>query len=247
MFPLRVVTYNIRGGLGMDGERNIRRIGEYLAKLDADIYCLQEVHDQLPQSGMVDQPSILSKCLGLPCYFSSALQIGGGRYGIATFSRLPILSVCYVRLPNIRERLRGTVWREKRTALVLELDLNGCSISITNTHWSLNAKDRASSAPLLAESARGHPRLIVGDFNSSIGSTEIKSLLSVSDTKDADWLANTPTFPSDHPNQRIDLVLHSNEFKVSVISVESVLFSDHLPVVVDFLFHVKQDGTEVTE
>ena len=139
---MRIVTYNIRGGLGMDGLRDIQRIGEHLASINADIVCLQEVHERLPQSGLVDQVSILSDCLDLPCYFSSAMNIGNGRYGIASFTRLTALDVRYVRLPNMREHLSGIVWRERRTAMELVVEVEGQRVSIWNTHWSLNAKDR---------------------------------------------------------------------------------------------------------
>ena len=45
---MRVMTYNIRGGLGMDGHRSIERIGAVVRDAGADVVGLQEVHQRLP-------------------------------------------------------------------------------------------------------------------------------------------------------------------------------------------------------
>ena len=167
---MRVVSYNIRGGLGMDGIRDVERIARYLLMLNADVICLQEVHECLPQSGVVDQPAVLSRILGMTCEFSSGLSVHGGRYGIVTFSKLPIRNIERIPLPNTTERLMGIVWRERRTALFVEVETENGWLTIGNTHWSLHSKDRMASADRLAKAMGGKSEMLVGDFNTDASS-----------------------------------------------------------------------------
>src|SRR5262247_2606969 len=43
-FSVRIVTYNIHKGRGIDGRVSIKRITDVLAELDADIIALQEIY-----------------------------------------------------------------------------------------------------------------------------------------------------------------------------------------------------------
>ncbi len=58
---MKLVTYNIRFGLGVDQRSDLGRIAE--AVRDADIICLQEVERFWKRSGMSDQPEILGRLL----------------------------------------------------------------------------------------------------------------------------------------------------------------------------------------
>ena len=58
---MKLVTFNIRFGLGLDQQIDLGRIAE--AVRDADIIALQEVERFWKHSGMNDQPDILSKHL----------------------------------------------------------------------------------------------------------------------------------------------------------------------------------------
>src|SRR5262245_11429058 len=86
---MRVLTYNIRGGLGMDQRRSIERIGAVIQDAGADVVGVQEVHQRLPQSGLADQPRRLEHATGMCCLFGPALSLGVGRYGNAVLTRMP--------------------------------------------------------------------------------------------------------------------------------------------------------------
>ena len=58
---MKLVTYNIRFGLGIDQRIDLGRIAETVR--DADIICLQEVERFWKRSGMSDQPEILVRHL----------------------------------------------------------------------------------------------------------------------------------------------------------------------------------------
>jgi len=85
---IKIVSWNIRHGLGMDGVVDIRRVGETLKKLEADIYTIQEIDRGAARSGYEDQAAILSEILGCAHHFTHISSVPEGEYGIATFSPL---------------------------------------------------------------------------------------------------------------------------------------------------------------
>jgi endonuclease/exonuclease/phosphatase family metal-dependent hydrolase len=56
---MKLVTYNIRFGLGLDQQIDLERIAETVK--DADIIALQEAERFWIHSGMSDQPEILDR------------------------------------------------------------------------------------------------------------------------------------------------------------------------------------------
>ena len=55
---MKIITYNIRYGLGLDQRYDLDRIADTVR--DADLIGLQEVERFWKRSGMIDQPDILA-------------------------------------------------------------------------------------------------------------------------------------------------------------------------------------------
>ena len=83
---IKIVNWNIRHGRGLDNIVDIRRIGEKLKSLNADIYTLQEIDRGAERSGYEDQAEILSEILGCEFHFTHISRVPEGTYGLATFS-----------------------------------------------------------------------------------------------------------------------------------------------------------------
>lgn len=224
---MRVMTYNIRGGWGMDGGWSTERIADVVLEQAPDILCLQEVHQRLPQSRFVDQPGRLQKALGLPVVFQANLRLGAGAYGLALVSRYPVNSVQNHLLPSVREQ---------RGALEVNLTTPNGLLTVFCTHWGLNGVERERQGARLAEltAAVPGPVLVCGDFNEDAGAPGLRLLLSQSDLQDADATEKCLTYPSDTPAARIDYVLYSSELVLQNIFPVTTLASDHLPLVADF-------------
>src|SRR5690606_16250040 len=100
---IRVVSYNIRHGRGMDDSLDLSRSAAVLASLRPDIVGLQEVDDRVERSGNVDEAAELGEQLGMEHVFGAFMPYQGGRYGMAILSRFPIVSVNPLRLPEGNE------------------------------------------------------------------------------------------------------------------------------------------------
>ncbi len=193
----------------------------------ADIVCLQEVHQRLPQSRFVDQPGRFAALLGLPVTFQANLRLGPGGYGLAVVSRFPVQTVQNHLLPSVREQ-RG----------VLQVDFatpNG-PLTVFNTHWGLSSEERLKQAARLAELVANAPApaLICGDFNERANAPGLRLLLEKTGLADADAAANRPTYPADKPDARIDFVLHPSALTLQSLTLIETPASDHLPLVAEF-------------
>ena len=225
---MRIVTYNIRGGLGMDNVRSIVNIGETLRPLSADIICLQEVHQRLPWSGRQDQPALLEQLLARKFTFQRNLRMGFGGYGVGIAARGTIVEKHEHLLPSVKEQ---------RGALELRLrDVGGFrSLTVFCTHWGLDGAERLQQAEALAEHIKvaPHPIVVCGDLNEDAESAAVLRLKELTGLIDIDSAHNRTTFVSDNPTVRIDFVLISPDIQVDHVEVPSTLASDHLPVVAD--------------
>lgn len=224
---MRVMTYNIRGGWGMDGKWSTERIADVVLEQAADIVCLQEVHQRLPQSRFVDQPGRLQKALALPVVFQANLRLGLGGYGLALVSRYPVNAVQNHLLPSAREQ---------RGALEVNLTTPMGLLTIFCTHWGLNSTERERQGARLAElvAAASGPIIVCGDFNEGPDAPGISALRSRTGLQDADTDENHLTYPADTPAARIDYILHSPELTLQSIFPITTLASDHLPLAADF-------------
>lgn len=224
---MKIVTFNIRGGWGIDGIRSIERIAGLVSELSPDIVLFQEVHQRLPQSKFVDQPGRLQKALGMPLTFQANLRLGPGGYGVAVASRFPVLEVQNHLLPSVREQ---------RGVLQVCLDWEGAPLTIFCTHWGLNEAEREKQAARLSElvKAVSTPVIIGGDFNEGPESAAVGTLLARTGFVDADAALSRHTYPADVPETRIDYFFYSPSLILTEIFPVETRVSDHLPLVAEF-------------
>lgn len=111
---LRVCTYNIHAGTGVDGHRDLERIGDVIRGVDPDLVGLQEVDRNRERSNHVDQTRFLADYLEMTSVFEPAIEwsptTGSGgetpAYGVATLSPYPFTDT--TTHSPYRERCRTT-------------------------------------------------------------------------------------------------------------------------------------------
>src|ERR1044071_240107 len=87
---LRVMTYNIHVGVGMDKKLDLQRIADVIRKHDPDLVGLQEVDRGVQRTQRIDEIVELAKLTRMDYAFAFNLPYQGGQYGVAILSRLPI-------------------------------------------------------------------------------------------------------------------------------------------------------------
>lgn len=239
---IKVMTYNIQHGRGMDGEVNIERIAQVILDEGADIVALQEVDVGVERSGRTDIASELSELTGLEYnVFGKNLDHQGGDYGNATLSRFPI-----VEYENIHFEQMGP---EKRGILTTLIEIGEFNLLMLNTHLDHRGDDD-SERVLYIQGARdkiipGYEKdgtIFVGDMNDVPGSNTYAAL---ADFLTDAWMVSGDgeglTIPADNPLRRIDYIFYSGLLSSTLIWVPETYASDHLPVVSEFELHSNRE------
>ena len=237
---LRVLTYNVRRCLGLDGAYSTERIARVIARTGAEIVALQELDLGRARSGGVDQAAEIGAALGMDLFFHPAMTVLEERYGDA------ILSAPGVRLVKAAAISEGPArWsREPRGALWAEATIDGAAVQIVTTHFGLwRGERRAQAETMLGPEWLGHPDcrspiVLLGDFNSVPTSRAYKRLAArLRDVQNARPQVDARTYPTRRPLLRIDHIFVSEEVEVrglwAVRNPEARMASDHLPLCAD--------------
>ena len=96
---LRIMSYNIRNGRGMDDMTDFRRTAEVINKVCPDVVAVQELDSVTGRSGGKD---VLREIAGLTLMhhiYAPAIDYDGGKYGIGMLSKEKPLGYRYLSLP----------------------------------------------------------------------------------------------------------------------------------------------------
>lgn len=221
---IRLSTYNIQHGEGMDKKIDFERIGLILKEAGAEVVAVQEVDSMTRRANQTYGLQEIGRRIGMKDVYAPAIDYQGGKYGIGMLSKKKPLSVRRIPLPG-RE--------EPRMLLVVEFK----KYVVACTHLSLTREDRQASIPIIAaEAARWQkPFFLMGDLNAEAENTKDRPFLDeltyhfriLNDT-------TAPTFPSNGPNICIDYiaVFKSQADKITDASsrVGTEKASDHCPL-----------------
>lgn len=230
---LRVMTYNIHVGVGMDKKLDLQRIADVIMKEKPDLVGLQEVDRGVKRTEGKDEIAELAKMTRMDYAFAHNLDFQGGQYGVAILSRFLIQKIIHEKYQNLREA-------ERRGMLRVEVDAGGRTIDFVTTHLDYQFADgRLFEAEQMLKFIADvkKPQIVVGDFNDEpTGNTYQLMLRGFDDA----WIESRAkghglSYPADKPLKRIDYVFtrKNDGWRVKKAWIVETLASDHLPVVAD--------------
>jgi endonuclease/exonuclease/phosphatase family metal-dependent hydrolase len=244
---VRLLVYNIRYATGtgpgfhlpVPGAGYLRRnrrvlngITEFIRGEQPDVVGLVEVDTGSIRTGMVNQAEHIARQLGHYSTFQCKYRSGS----INTF--MPIVRKqgnAFLSGPNVAgERFHYFDTGIKR--LIIELELT--EVCVFLVHLSVKFRHRQyqlrSLHDLVVQSAK--PVIVAGDFNTFWGTHEIYLFMRAAGLRSAN-AAGLPSFPARVPRIELDFILVSEGIEVTGFRVPDVRFSDHRPLVCDFLVH----------
>ena len=234
---LKVMTFNIQHGRGMDNNVDVERIAYVLIEAGIDIAALQEVDIDTERSGRIDILQELSDKTGLKyAVFGKNLEFEGGEYGNAILSRYPIQNKQNIHFKNISGEQRGV--------LAAVIKIREHQILFLNTHLD-HTINNDSERVLYAEKIRDEilpfyeesSILLAGDLNDVPGSRMYQIInMRLKDSWINAGSGNGFTIPVTEPDRRIDYIFYSGDIKPEDAEVIQTEASDHLPLVVKFMF-----------
>jgi endonuclease/exonuclease/phosphatase family metal-dependent hydrolase len=230
IIQIRVLTFNIHHGKGLDAQVDLERISRVIRTAKADIIGLNEVDRQFSKrSGFVDQAGWLANDLNMDHVFGPAVTIeeqGNRQYGNCILSRFPIAKSQnhpFDFLPRVVE---------DRALLEAEIDISGKHLSIFAAHLSFAPflHRKQTEFILKTAAADGKTSIVMGDWNMRPNSRSWRRVTKhLKDTNHGQ--KGNLTYPSKNPKIKLDYIFVSKEMKV--VSAEACQYnksaSDHLP------------------
>jgi len=231
---MRIVTYNIHKGRGIDGRTSIKRIANVLADLEADIIALQEVFSFCEAAE--GQVEALASALGMQAAFGCTRHHRGRPYGNAILTRWPILDSRDVDIS----------WqdRERRGCIRADLETPRGTLHVFNIHMGTSYFERRYQVKNLLASKQLHedlsgPRVLIGDFNEWIKGLTTKMLSEKFESLNLELhIQKRRSYPGFLPLMHLDHVYFERPLHIEKAELVrtrlSKVASDHLPLVATF-------------
>lgn len=221
---LKVISYNIHHGEGVDGKLDLPRIAEIIKREKPDLVALQEVDNKAARSGGVDQAAELGRLTGMHHIYGAAMPFQGGEYGQAILSKAAVADRWVHFLPQ-------QSGREPRIALAARLSKP--DVWFVSTHLDHQLEDvRVRQAKELERlyGTKKEPVIMAGDFNARPTNLTMQVF---GNWLDAGGTNGAPTIPSEAPKSRIDYILVRPGAAWEVVEtrvLDEAVASDHRPV-----------------
>lgn len=236
---IRVATYNIHRGRGMDRRVRLERITAVLATIDPDVVALQEVIG--PGLSGVGQAEALGAGLGMGWVMAATRELRQHQFGNVVLSRYPI-----------REHTRIDLsWKtcEPRCAQRVAVDLGPAGVlNVYNAHLGTALLERRYQAPRLSEWIHDRrvsgPRIVLGDFN-EWGRGLVADVLAegLNSIDLYPHLRRRRTYPGFFPVLHLDHIYFSGQVEIRNVALPrtrlALVASDHLPLVADVRIYPK--------
>jgi|SRR5579871_4615855 len=219
---IRVGTYNIHGGKGTDGKRDLDRIADTLHELD--FIGLNEVHGAVLWTGK-DQAATLGQKLGMAWLYAPTEQCWSGtHFGSAILSRVPVAQ--WERIPLEFHDGNGF-----RNVVESRIPYSAGVVQIMVTHLDRRTDRHTQLSTVFKRFLEiDGPAVLMGDLNTTVEDPQIRALLetpgvidcvgthvSADPPKRIDWIfarglrcvdaGLTAVGPSDHPHAWAELEL----------------------------------------
>lgn len=220
---LRVLTWNIHHGEGIDGKLDLPRIGAVIREARPDIVALQEVDVRTERIKGRDTVRELERLTGMRGIFGASMPFQGGGYGNAILVNGTVLGSRVFPVG-------ASEGMEPRSLLMTEMRPYRCSqdLAFFSTHFDHKSEEDRMAAAGLANLPVSLPAILAGDLNAPPDDLVIGTLMQqwTSATKGSGF----PTIPVESPKRQIDFILFRPAKRWTVVDAKvlpEAVASDH--------------------
>ena len=238
---IRVVTYNVHRGRGLDGRTKPDRIAAVLQDIDADVVALQEVVGAGPRHG--GHAEAFGAALGMGWVMAPTRHLWSHQFGNVVLSRFPITH-------HVRYNLS---WKtcEPRGCMRVDLAIDDeLTLHLYNAHFGTAILERRVQAQRLAGIVSDRrvtgPKIVLGDFNEwSRGPASALLSERLNGIDLAAHLRRRRTYPGVFPLVHLDHIYYQGRVEVEKVELvrsrRALIASDHLPLVATLRIGAQQD------
>lgn len=233
---IRVLTYNIQHGNITSGKIDLDLYAHIIREQKPDLVALQEVDKYTRRTGNLDITAELSRLTGMEGYFGKYRDYGGGEYGDAILSRMPVLDF------SVSPAFYTPEGR-KRTYSFAKIEIDDSTYIHFNTSHltpyvqSEKVKQAEELVRFYEDSLNRAPLLIAGDLNAEPHSEPINVLLNLFAMSDS---THGNTFSTRSKlTKKIDYILYPDNDHWKVFETDVICrgdASDHCAVLAELGF-----------
>lgn len=212
---LKIISYNIHSGKNLYMLPQLNKVIGFLKNQRPHIIGIQEINENYLRGHQVSK---VKNILKMNHHFGPNVKIGGGHYGVGSFTPFEILEKTLSPLPSEKEQ---------RGLLHTVVKVDNKELHLFNTHLGLGHQERIKQLKAIEDylSSIKDPYILMGDFNSPTISFQH------TDLKDAGKTMNQEDKATIRPYQkRIDYIFVSPSIEVLDYKVYYENMSDHYPV-----------------
>ncbi len=223
---IKVASYNIHKGIGLDRRRDPRRILDVLREIDADIIALQEADRRFGTRLSVIDPQLLDEHSPWQAVAVGDRAGSMGWHGNALLVRknAKILDSTIIHLPAL----------EPRGAVTADIDSGGALVRVVGMHLDLSGLRRRRQAHSIMAHVQAdqprHPTVMMGDLNE--WSAHAGCLRDFA--HHFRFAATGPSFHVRRPVAALDRIMYTPDLRVVACGVHASPLarraSDHLPI-----------------
>ena len=221
---VRVMTWNIHGGLGPDGRHDLDRMLELVRSADPDVLALQEV-DSRRAAGREHPIAMLKRILGHHGVAAAAITTPDGDYGQVLLSRWPMTDseVHDISVPG----------REPRRAITAVINSPAGQLFVLAAHLGLKFVERHRQCRQMAGlvDCSSLTTVVLGDFNDWMWPGSVQNVLA----RKLPGRTHHRTFPARFPLLKLDRIYcrPASALISSRVDTAARTISDHLPIVAE--------------
>ncbi|MGH2530350.1 MAG: endonuclease/exonuclease/phosphatase family protein [Actinomycetota bacterium] len=225
---VRIVSYNIRGAIGIDAMHRPDDIVREIASSGPDVVIIQEAARGWPVMGTADVLAYLQAGLDMPYRYQPSAD---RQFGNAILSRLPIQPISSGPLPPVP----GS---QGRSYLAVRVDVGETQLIVVGTHLETDSLEQIRA--VLDAWGGSTPAVIAGDMNMQLDDEASVALFRNAGLVDASaatgdpcrTTSSQPTSDCDRP----DWVWLTTDLQIRSFRIGTIDASDHLPIHVTVAF-----------
>jgi endonuclease/exonuclease/phosphatase family metal-dependent hydrolase len=235
---LRIVTYNIHKGQGLDRRVKIGRIAKILRAIEADVIALQEVLSVEGKRREDHQAQFLAEELEYHYQIGENRKFRGGAYGNVTLSRFPISFSCNYDITQHGREERGCLQTDIRVDSRQTLHIYNLHLGTAYTERRYQAHRLVDHEILKGERKKG-ARIILGDFNEWIAGLASRLFHShFHSIPIRTVFGKSRSYPGVLPFLHLDHIYYDGQLELMKVetlrNLRTLIASDHLPVIAEF-------------
>jgi endonuclease/exonuclease/phosphatase family metal-dependent hydrolase len=219
---VRVMTWNVHGGIGPDGHHDFERILTLVRRINPDVLALQEI-DSRRSYGREHPVAMLKRVLGHHGIAAAAITTADGDYGQVLLSRWPLTDAVVhdISVPG----------REPRGAITALVHTPVGKLYVLATHLGLKFSERRRQCHTMMAltMASQLTTIAMGDFNDWMWPGSVQRVLG----ETLPGRTRHRTFPARLPMLRLDRIYcrPASALLESCVDHAATEISDHLPVI----------------